>query len=388
MIYRGYTFSLSPSDQQSVLMGQMSGVCRLIWNLALEQRHNHWRQHQRITGHSISFASQCRELTLLRQEFDFIREGCVTSQQRTLRALDDAFKRMWRGIGGFPKPKKKATDNSFSFTGREISVERINRRWGRLRLPKLGWVKFRMTRPIQGSICEATISKTELGWQVSIGCKEDLELTDNGHTAGIDRGVTIPVMLSDGTQYHLPQEIAVIERTCRAAQRKRDKRKIGSRRWHKASDRIRKLRAKQARMRKHWAHEVTTDISRRFGGVVIERLRTKDMTKAAHGQNAAGKRGLNRAILNIGWHRIERQLSYKVPRLIRVDPAYSSQTCSSCGTVDKRSRKNQASFVCSTCGHAQNADWNAALVILNRGSTPGVEHTRWGCNEARTTQAA
>ena len=82
-----------------------------------------------------------------------------------------------------------------------------------------------------------------------------------------------------------------------------------------------------------------------------------------------------------------KQLNH-VARFEKVSPSYSSQTCSSCGTVDKRSRESQAVFVCSTCGYADNADRNAAAVILSRGNTPGVEDAGCGSDEARTGRVA
>jgi putative transposase len=97
---------------------------------------------------------------------------------------------------------------------------------------------------------------------------------------------------------------------------------------------------------------------------------------------------LNRAILNVGWRQIETMLAYKAARLVKAEPAYSSQTCASCGTVDSRSRESQAVFVCTACGHRDNADRNAAVVILNRGNTPGVEASGCGACEARTAQVA
>jgi putative transposase len=81
-------------------------------------------------------------------------------------------------------------------------------------------------------------------------------------------------------------------------------------------------------------------------------------------------------------------LAYKVARLVKVDPFYSSQTCASCGAVDRRSRESQAVFVCTACGHRDNADRNAAVVTLNRGSTPGMEAAGCGAYEAQTVQAA
>jgi putative transposase len=376
---RGFTYALRPTPEQTERFFQFAGACRLVWNLALEQRRSHWRNYQARTGNNLNYVTQARELTKLRAEVDFIREVSQTAQQYTLKALDTAYQRAFKGLGGFPQPKKKGQHDAFTFAGRQIKVERLNRRWGQVKLPKIGWVKFRMTRGFTGRITEATVSRTALGWQISIGCEIEGEVADVGGAVGVDRGVAVPLMLSDGTSYVLPSSIAALERKHRKAQRIVARRKRGSNRWRKAIRRAAAVKAKQARIRKHWAHETTTDISRRFGTVVIERLRTKDMTKSASGtvdapgKNVAQKRGLNRAILNVGWHQIEVMLFYKAHRVVKVDPRHTSQTCSACGSVDSRNRKNQASFVCCACGHHANADVNAAINILQRGNTPFVE---------------
>jgi putative transposase len=392
MNYRGFTYALRPTPEQTVQFDQFAGVCRLVWNLALDQRLNHWRNFQATTGNNLNYVTQARELTKLRAEIDFVRAVHVSPQQRVLKALDNAFHRAWKGLGDYPQFKHKGVSDAFSFAGREIRVEKINRRWSRVKLPKIGWVKFRDTRPLQGGVTEATVTRTALGWQISIGCKE----LDDGSlvtgSVGIDRGVAVPLMLSDGTSYTLPPSVETLNRRIRKAQRIASRRKRGSVRHAKANRRVAKLRARQSRIRKHWAHTATTDITRRYGTVVIERLRTKNMTASAsgtieaHGRNVAQKRGLNRAILNVGWHQIETMLSYKAGSLIKVNPAYSSQTCGHCGATDRRSRKNQASFVCTACGHRDNADRNAAVVILQRGNTACVEPCQWAGVEARTIQ--
>ena len=112
-----------------------------------------------------------------------------------------------------------------------------------------------------------------------------------------------------------------------------------------------KRKARQVRARKHWAHTISTEITRSYGGVVVGRLCTGNMTRRTHLVGLARKRGLNRAILNVGWHRFEAMPAYKAARFVKVDPAYTSRTCASCGTVDRRSRESQASFVCTACGH-------------------------------------
>ena len=85
------------------------------------------------------------------------------------------------------------------------------------------------------------------------------------------------------------------------------------------------------------------------------------------------KAGLNRSILAQGWGTFDLILSYKMEerggRVVKIDPAYTSQTCSACGAVDARSRKNQASFACVQCGHRDHADRNAAKNIVRRWNT-------------------
>lgn len=392
-MFRGFTYALRPTGDQAAQFEQFAGVCRLVWNLCLEQRMNHWRQYQRATGDNLNFVTQSRQLKDLRAEFDFMRAVSQSAQQRVMKDLDTAFQRFFKGLAGYPQFKRKGGGDAFSFPGREVAIERINHRWGRAKLPKIGWVKFCMSRAIEGGVREVAVTKTALGWQISFGCVVSREIQNNGAAVGIDRGVAVPLMLSDGASYNLPANIAALDLKVRKAQRIASRRKRGSVRQAKAARRVSALKAKQARARKHWSHETTTDICRRFGTVVIERLRTSNMTRSAAGTVAepgkmvAQKRGLNRAILNVGWHQIEAMLFYKAARLIKVDPAYTSQTCASCGTVDSRSRESQAVFVCTACGHRDNADRNAAVNILNRGNTPGVKVSGCRAVEARTALA-
>lgn len=354
---------------------QYAGVCRLIWNLALEQRRDHWRQFQRCTGDNLNHVTQARQLTALRAEFDFIRAVSQDAQGRVLADLDSAFKAFFKGISGYPRPRKKGRDERFSFAGRAVRVEAINAKWAQVFIPKIGLVKFRQSRPLEGRITDAAIQLTALGWTISFGCAIDRADAEVGGSVGIDRGVAVPLMLSDGTSYALPTSIDVLEKRHRRAQRIVARRKRGSGRWHRAMKRSNAIKARQARIRKDWAHRATTDITRRFGVVVVERLRTKSMTRSAKGTldapgtKVAAKAGLNRAILNVGWHQIETMLTYKANNLIRINPAYTSQSCSQCGCIDSASRKNQATFHCTACDHQVNADLNAAKNILNRGST-------------------
>lgn len=375
MHHRGFSFQLKPDLRQAQLFAAHAGVCRLVWNLALEQRSNHWRQFRRATGKTLSFYTQSRELTALRAEIGFVKEVSQDALQRTLKALDAAFGRFFKGHGGYPKPRRKSVHDRFGFAGRGIRVERLNAKWGRIFLPKAGWVKFRFTRPIKGKITEAVVTHTAFGWQVSISCKIESKLATVPGTVGIDRGVAVPLMLSNGASFSLPQSVDKLEKRHVSAQRKAAKRVKGSNRWRRALKRAAALKARQARIRRHWAHETTTAVCRQYGTVVIEALRTRNMSASAKGSmaepgaNVAQKAGLNKAILNVGWYQIETMLAYKANKLIKIDPHHTSQTCSACGRVDPLSRESQAVFNCTACAVSLNADHNAAINILRRGNT-------------------
>ncbi|WP_051357687.1 RNA-guided endonuclease InsQ/TnpB family protein [Leisingera caerulea] len=153
-----------------------------------------------------------------------------------------------------------------------------------------------------------------------------------------------------------------------------------SRRYAAARARLAKLKGKQARIRAHAAHVLSRDLAGRFGLVAIEDLKIRSMTRSARGtreapgRNVAQKSGLNRSILGIGWHALERMLGYKLEEtggvLVKVPAAYTSQTCAACGHVDARSRESQALFACTACGSEANADTNAARNILDRALNP------------------
>ncbi|WP_306049252.1 RNA-guided endonuclease InsQ/TnpB family protein [Oceaniradius stylonematis] len=388
MIYRGLRYRLDPTADQARQFARFAGVVRLVFNLALEQRRDHWRTFRQVEGRPISFAAQCRELTLLRREYDFIREVTNTCQQQALRDLDAAFAAFFAGRARHPNPRRRGINDSFRFHGREIGVERLNRNWGRVRLPKIGWVRFRWTRAIEGKIKNVTISRDALGWHVSFDCaiEEAAMSLPRPEAVGIDRGVTRTLALSDGTFADMPMErLRLLDRRARKQARTLARCKRGSNRRLKARERLAATKAKAARIRKYFNHVQSRQIADAYGTVVVEDLATANMTRSARGtaeqpgRNVRAKAGLNRAILEQGWRQFATFLSYKLEAnggtLVSIPPAYTSQTCSACGSISKHHRKSQAVFSCADCCHAANADTNAAINILRAGTRPAVRES-------------
>ena len=395
-MHRTFKFRVYPTAEQAETLGQWVGVTRLVYNLALEQRRDFWRQYRANEGRSISVPSQCRELTELRRAYDWIEAVPRHGLEAALHDLNKAYEAFFRG-GGYPQPRRLGENDSIRFRGHETPVEALNSKWARVRVPKLGWVRLRMSRAIAGRPATTTLRRAGDGWFMTVTSDIGEAPAYNSLPAvGIDRGVINTFSLSNGEIYRLPNMTAV-EKKRRRAQRVLARRKRGSRRYSAQRRVVSRLAAQIGRIRAHHLHVASADLSRRFGVVALEDLKIGNMTASAKGtlaepgRRVAQKAGLNRSILAQGWGMFAAQLDYKLEaaggRLISVPAAYTSQTCAGCGVVDARSRKSQAVFECGHCGHSAHADTNAAIEILRR-STAVVEkrHSGRSC-EARTLAA-
>src|SRR5271166_5394555 len=284
MILRGLRFKLQPTAEQESLFRQFSGVCRLVYNLALEQRRDWYRQFQRNTGKRLSYVAQARELTALRAEFEWIAAVSQTAEQQALRDLDTAFGNFFAGRADYPRPRKKGERDSFRFQGRECSVTRLNRKWSLVCFPKIGLVKFRDTRPIGGTVKNVTVTHEANGWHVSFCCELAHEAPANTLPAvGIDRGIVNTLTLSTGEMLSLPDSLKRLDRRKRRAQRVLARRKRGSNRRAKQLRRVAALQARAARVRRDWQHKAALGIARRYGAVALEDLKIKNMSASAKG---------------------------------------------------------------------------------------------------------
>lgn len=375
---RGYKFRLKPTEPQAATMAQFVGACRFVFNLGLEQRRDYWRP-----GRHITYMTQAADLTKLRAEVDWINALPVHALQQALRDLDRAFVNFFEGRACYPTPRVKGIHDSFRVPQNCncLRVNKLNAKWSALKLPKLGWVKYRAHRAIDGEICNATVSFKGGHWWVSVQTERDTEVHPSAlPPVGVDRGVTALVALSSGEIVVPVNALKKHLRRLKNAQRCLARRRKGSRRWKRQKARVSRIHIKIANARSDQLHKVSLDIACRFGTVVIEDLKTKNMTASAAGtvdepgHNVAQKSGLNRAILDKGWRKLETFLAYKLEErggaLIKVNPAFTSQTCPCCGHVAPENRKSQAEFKCVNCFHEENADIVGAKNILRAGVRP------------------
>ncbi len=191
-----------------------------------------------------------------------------------------------------------------------------------------------------------------------------------GQEVGVDRGVAVSAALSTGELHTCPRLSIGRRGRLRRLQRKFARAERGSNRRARLKFAIARLRAREADSRKDWAEKLSTDLARRFDVIRVEDLRVRDMTRSARGtsekpgRNVRQKAGLNRGILASGWGILVHRLEEKAPgRVEKIHPAYTSQRCSACGHVNRKSRESQADFRCTACGFMLHADLNAARNI-------------------------
>jgi putative transposase len=252
-------------------------------------------------------------------------------------------------------------------------VERLNRRFGRVWVPKVGWVRFRLSRPIPDGVKSYRVTRAWAGrWHIAFAHIPDpITGPGDGRVVGVDRGVGVSAALSTGELLHAPGLSRGEARRVEALHQRLARAKRCSNRRARTKLAIAKLKARERDRRKDWVEKATTDIARRFDTIRIEALDVHAMTRSARGTVAqpgvrvAQKRGLNRAISRSCWGLLATRLQHKAfGRVEQIPAAYTSQRCSACGHVALGSRKSQAVFECDACTAGPcNADVNAARNI-------------------------
>lgn len=361
-------FRLAPTAVQDTLLRNACGQARFVWNLALEQ----WQLWQ-PGKHAPGYVETARQLTDLRAAEAWIAAGSVTVQQQALRDFDQAKRNFFGGTHRRPTWRKRDRDEGFRIVAvYPDHIRRLSRRWGAVYAPKIGWVKFRQTRPIPEGVKSYRVTRDASGrWHVAFAViPPPIEGPGTGEVVGLDRGVVVSIMTSEGEALHAPSLGAKLAERLVRLQRRLARAMRGSNRRRRIKRAIARLRARETDRRTDWIEQTTTSLARRYDVLKVEDLNVAGMTRSAKGtreapgRNVAQKAGLNRAILAQGWGLFLARLEHKARgRVRRVAAAYTSQRCSACGHVAQESRESQADFRCVVCNFACNADLNAARNI-------------------------
>ncbi|MBO2436278.1 transposase [Actinomadura nitritigenes] len=362
-------YRLRPTSAQVNVMLEHCRHARFVWNLAVEQ-HGHWRPGRRAAP---AFIEQCRQLSEARAESPWLRTGSAVVQQQALRDFSRSLANFFNGTHGRPTWRKAGRHEGFRIVGvKPDDVRRLSRRTGEVKIPKVGWVRFCWSRAVPEGARSFRVTCDRAGrWHLAFAhIPHPVRGPADGSSVGVDRGVTVSAALCTAELLCAPRLSRKEAERLSRLQRRLTRSRSGSRRRTKLKAHIARLEARAADRRRDWVEQVTTDLARRFDRIALEDLNVMAMTRsargtrAAPGRNVSQKSGLNKAIRNSMWGAFARRLEQKAAgRIVRVDPGFTSQRCSECGIVDRKSRESQARFRCQSCGYTDNADVNAARNI-------------------------
>jgi putative transposase len=268
-----------------------------VWNLAVEQQ-LHWRPGLHAPGYN----EQCAQLTAARVEYDWLEAGSQTVQQQALRDFAQAMRNFFNGYHRRPRWRKAGVHEGFRQVGvKTHHVERLNRRIGRIWVPKVGWVRFRLSRPVPEGVKSYRVTRDRAGrWHIAFAHIPDpIASPSDGTVVGIDRGVVVSAALSTGELLHAPSLTAGEAKRLKVLQQRLARAERGSHRRGRTKLAIAELKARETDRRKDWIEKATTDIARRFDTIRIGPLTCDDPQCAGHNRQpgrVAQKRGLNRGI--------------------------------------------------------------------------------------------
>ncbi|AFM02668.1 transposase, IS605 OrfB family, central region [Bernardetia litoralis DSM 6794] len=299
------------------------------------------------------------QLPQLRKEISWIKDVPAQALQESIKRLDKAYTSFFKN-GGFPKWAKKGRYNSLTFP-QDVKSNQVNT----FILPKLGKVRVFKNRMPNGKLKTATITKECDGYYLSVTFESETKNkypTDKNQAVGIDMGITFFCIDSNG-QFVENQRIAKkYEKQLRIANRSLSRKKKFSNGWYKKKVVLSKLHRKIARVRHDFLHKISLEYVKNNSLVVVEDLKVKNMIR---------NKQLSKHIADTSWSMFFDMLSYKCRNyekdFVKVNPQYTSQTCNSCGNVDKANRLSQSQFKCTMCFHETNADENASKNILSEG---------------------
>ena len=377
---QAFKYELMPTGEQQCQMRRFAGSCRFVFNKALALQKERYERGEKKLG----YAGLCKLLTAWRNgtETPWLADAPTHPLQQTLKDLECAYANFFARRADFPRFRKKGQCDSFRYPDpKQIKLDQTN---SRIFLPKLGWLRYRNSRDVLGTVKNVTVSLSGGKWHASIQTEREVEQAiPNGDAVGIDMGVARFATLSDGTFYVPLNSFKRHETALRKAQQAMSRKTRFSTNWKKAKARVQRIHSRIGNARRDYLHKTTTTISQNHAMVCIEDLQVRNMSKSAAGsadapgRNVRAKSGLNKSILDQGWFEFRRQLGYKLQwaggYLIAVPPRNTSRTCPACGHVSADNRTSQAKFACVECGFEENADLVGAINILRAG------HARCAC---------
>jgi putative transposase len=375
---QAFKYELMPDGEQAREMSRFAGCCRFVYNKALAVQ----KANYEGGGKFIGYVAMAKQLTAWRNgsQTPWLKDAPVHPLQHALKDLERAYKNFFAHRAMFPRFKRfKHNGRSESFRFPDAKQFEIDEANSRIKLPKLGWMRYRNSTDILGAAKNITVSHCAGKWYASIQTEREVDppIPQATSSVGIDVGIVRFATFSDGTFVAPLNSFKKHEARLRRYQRSMSRKTKFSNNWKKARTKVQDVHTRIGNARRDFLHKTTTTISQNHAMVCVEDLQVRNMSRSskgspdAPGKNVRAKAGLNKGILDQGWFEFRRQLEYKLNwnggMLIAVPAHNTSRTCPACGHVAPGNRQTQARFACTACGYENNADVVGAINVLARG---------------------
>lgn len=378
-----YEFKLKPTQEQTAMFDDWLEQCRRVYNYALAERKDWFRSRScQINACSLraeyiipadrprpTFASQCKALTAYRKTSLNLQQVQSQVLQQTLKRLEQAFVSMWEQSHGFPRFKKAGTMRSFVFP--QVGKEPI--KGNAIKLPVVGWVKFRQSRPIPegATLKQVRIVKQASGFYAMLTLQWAVDVPEiwpHGEALGVDVGILSFVAASNGKLFPNPRPFKTLESKLKLLQRSVSRKVKGSNNRKKAQAKVSKLHEKIANVRKDYHWKVAHQLCDWAGMIFVENLNLKGLARGILGKHC----------LDAGWGQffnvLEQCCLKRGVFFLKVDSKKTSQICPGCMTDNGKKDLSERMHHCWYCGTHLDRDVAAAQVVCHRGLA-AVGHT-------------
>jgi len=359
MARKTFKYRIFPNNYQCTRLEKSLNACRWLYNHFLEQRKTSWESEKK----GLSRYEQTKTIPDLKKEHEFLNEAFSQCLQNVSERIDLAFRAFFRRCKsgetpGYPRFRGKFRYDSFIYPQSGFKLLK-----NVVQLSKIGGVKIKLHRPIEGQIKTCTVRRSSTGkWYVTFSCVIDHVpgIKPIEPAIGIDMGLESFITFSDGQKIENPRFFKHEQKNLAKAQRKLSKQAKGSELRFKARKVVARVHERIKWKRENFAHQEARKIVNQFNTIAVENLSINDMRKDNF-------RCMNKSIGDAAWRQflelIKQKAEWAGARCVEVNPAYTSQTCSACGNRQKLELSDRM-YHCSCCNLSINRDHNAAINIL------------------------
>ena len=354
---RSWKFRIYPTKEQEKELQHYLYECKNLWNFLLENTKKHYEETGRFPTRRQLYALTKKKTKLFSQVSQNVADKLVKS----LKGMFATKKK--GGEVGFPR--FKSIERTKSFTYPQFGF-RLN---GQLSLSKIGEIQIRKHREVKGKIKTLTIKRTRSGKWFAIFTSESemVPKHNNGPKVGLDLGIEHFVHVSDDFVVENPRHLKKAENKLKQAQRLFSGKKKGSKNRKKAKLRVARAYEKVVNNRKDFLHKTSRKLVNSYSSIAMEDLNIKGLRRGF----------LAKQVLDCSWVEFTGMLHYKAEEagseVVLVDPAHTSQECSNCGAIRKKTLAERRHRC--PCGADMHRDLNAAKNILKK-ATGGRREAR------------